>query len=624
MKVLVIGGGHAGIEAACAAARLGVPTVMVTLKKSKIGEMSCNPAIGGVGKGQLVKEVDILGGVMAEAIDRTGIQFRTLNSSRGASVKSSRAQADRFLYQKWIQNRVENYENLRVIEDEVVEIVVKRNSVFGVKLRQAGLVPVNALVVTTGTFLRGLMHCGEKMTEGGRFGEGASKSLSESLRNLGFELIRLKTGTPPRLLLSSIDFKKCEPLLPDKKIKPFSFWSDRVLLPQINCWITRTNSRVHDIIQANRHRSPIFNGQIQSIGPRYCPSIEDKVFRFSDKESHQIFLEPEGLDSELVYPNGISTSLPADVQEDFIRLIPGLEQVKIVRYGYAVEYDAIKPTQLKHTLESKFIENLFFAGQINGTSGYEEAAAQGIVAGINAALKVLEKGEFILGRHEAYTGVMIDDLVTFGVEEPYRMFTSRVEYRLSVREDNTFIRLGPRAIELGLLGDERYKNDKIRRLKKALDDYNKLIASASKITLPVEFLDQNDDETESRSQPIQRAVKLTLEQLAKRTDLQVDSETIREILELEPRVFEAIYNDLRLEGYLARHKNEVREAERLERVRIPPSFDYFAVPGLRAEFAEKLSRLKPETLGQASRVPGITPACLALLEIYIAKSVAAV
>ncbi|MCS6962214.1 MAG: tRNA uridine-5-carboxymethylaminomethyl(34) synthesis enzyme MnmG [Deltaproteobacteria bacterium] len=594
--IIVIGGGHAGIEAAAASARLGVRTVMVTLSKNKIGEMSCNPAIGGVGKGQLVKEIDILGGLMAEAIDKTGIQFRTLNSSRGSSVKSTRAQADRVLYQKWMQNRIEAYPNLVVLEDEVEDILVKNEKVVGVILKRSGQIGAQAVVVTTGTFLRGLMHQGELKKAGGRFGEQAAKSLSSSLKRLGFELIRLKTGTPPRLDKNSIDFSKCVPLEPDLSTPPFSFWSDRILQPQIRCWITKTNRQTHELIQANKSRSPLFNGQIQSIGPRYCPSIEDKVFRFPEKESHQIFLEPEGLDSELVYPNGISTSLPIDVQDSFIRLIPGLEDVKVIRYGYAVEYDAIRPTQLKHTLESKTISGLFFAGQINGTSGYEEAAGQGIVAGINAALYWKQEPPFDLKRHEAYIGVMIDDLVTLGVEEPYRMFTSRVEFRLSIREDNAYVRLGPKALELGLVND-----DKKRKLSEALEGYNDLKNRAKSISIS----------TEQGS--------FSLEVLARRTDIDVDAKSIATKLGVDPKILETVIVDFKLAGYLSRHQNEIKAHERLEKIKIPKNFRYGNIPGLRAEFREKLEKIKPETLGQVSRIPGITPACLALLEIFISK-----
>ncbi|MCS6893929.1 MAG: tRNA uridine-5-carboxymethylaminomethyl(34) synthesis enzyme MnmG [Deltaproteobacteria bacterium] len=601
-SVLVVGGGHAGIEAACVSARLGLSTVMVTLDKKKIGEMSCNPAIGGVGKGQLVKEIDILGGLMGEAIDSTGIQFRTLNASRGCSIKSTRAQADRFLYQKWMQNRVETYQLLTVVEDEVERLIVSNERIRGVQLKSLGFIETDAVVITTGTFLRGLMHQGENKTIGGRYGDKASWSLTESLKDLGFELIRLKTGTPPRLLLKSIDFSKCHILAPDSHPKPFSFWSRGVKLPQIPCWITKTNQLVHEIIAENKHRSPIFNGQIKSVGPRYCPSIEDKVVRFSEKSSHQIFLEPEGLDSELVYPNGISTSLPIDVQDRFVRLIDGLENVVIVRYGYAVEYDAVQPTQLKHSLESKSIKGLFLAGQINGTSGYEEAGAQGILAGINAAMYALQREPLIVGRHQGYIGVMVDDLVTLGVEEPYRMFTSRVEFRLSIREDNAFARLGPLALKLGLLSPRKARN-----LNEALEQYDEISKESASIKVLV-----ND------------RVLLSLKELAKRADLEIDVEEVLAQIQsrgisVEKQVLESVLNDIKLEGYLARHEKEKINLERLENIKIPSQLDYSSIPGLRKEFSEKFSRIKPETLGQASRIPGVTPACLALLEVYILK-----
>ncbi len=595
-RLIVIGGGHAGIEASAAAARMGCDVIMITLSRNKIGEMSCNPAIGGVGKGQIVKEIDILGGIMAQAIDRTGIQFRKLNSSRGCSVISSRSQADRYLYQKWMQNRIETYCNIKILEDEVESICVKNNRVNGVETVRNGFIKADAVVVTTGTFLKGLMHQGEKKIQGGRYSEPPANNLSNNLLDLGFELIRLKTGTPPRLLKSSINFDGLIKVPPDKTIEPFSFWSRSVNLPQIDCYLTATNDSVHDIILKNRERSPIFNGQIQACGPRYCPSIEDKVFRFSNKTSHQIFLEPEGLDSDIIYPNGISTSLPIEVQDQFIRLIPGLSDVQIVRYGYAVEYDAIKPTQLKQSLEAKHIEGVFFAGQINGTSGYEEAAGQGIIAGINAALYLKGEPPFVLKRNEAYIAVMIDDLTSLGVEEPYRMFTSRVEYRLSIREDNAFVRLGEYAIKLGLLPEQKRIT-----LEKALQSYHFLKSNANKLKVDISGESMN------------------LEKAAKRADIEFKYGEYAFNFGVEEKVLRAVVNDIKLSGYLARQHREISWLERVESIKLPKELDYSQIPGLRREFVEKLSKIRPETLGQVARMPGVTPSTIVTLELYIKK-----
>ena len=591
--VIVVGGGHAGIEAATAAARLGATVCMVTIRKDKIGEMSCNPAVGGIGKGQLVKEVDILGGLIGQAIDKTGIQFRTLNSSRGPSVQSSRAQADRFLYQRWMMNKVCSYPNLTVIEDEVTQILLRGTKFSGVRLKSDKILQATAIVVTTGTFLRGLMHTGEKMLHGGRFGEPATSNLSYCLKDLGFNLIRLKTGTPPRFSKNSINLEALPKVSSDKIIKPFSFWTEKILMPQIDCYLTATNEASHEIILKNLGRSPLFNGQIQSIGPRYCPSIEDKVYKFSDKSHHQIFLEPEGLDSDVIYPNGISTSLPQDVQESFIRKIPALENVKIIRYGYAVEYDAIDPRALTPHLQAKSIEGLFFAGQINGTSGYEEAAGQGVLAGINAGLYAKGLDLLVLPRYSSYIGVMVDDLTTLGVEEPYRMFTSRVEYRLSVREDNAFVRLGPISLKLGLVSEEKRGG-----LEKALNFYEN-VASAE----------------------VQRVDENTLKRVVSQNEDKALEEFIQEA-DLDPFLKHAVVTkvfDKRMEGYLKHQNREVKLLKSLETVKIPPDFDYSKVHGLRREFVEKLGKVKPVTLGQAARIPGITPATLALLEIFLTK-----
>ncbi|MBI4232220.1 tRNA uridine-5-carboxymethylaminomethyl(34) synthesis enzyme MnmG, partial [Candidatus Peregrinibacteria bacterium] len=439
--IIVVGAGHAGIEAALAGARMGCSVLMITMSIDAIGRMSCNPAIGGLAKGQITREVDALGGEMGKAIDATGIQFRMLNLSKGPAVQSPRAQADKYAYSKYMQKVVLRQGNLTVVEDVVEGVIAEENRVKGVTTKSGKRYLSKSIIITTGTFLKAIMHCGEKKAVGGRINEPSADTLSDVLRKLGFEIGRLKTGTPPRLLKQTIDFTKTQVQYGDAVPKPFSFQTERITQPQTVCWITYTNQNTHEIIRKNIHRAPMYSGQIKSVGPRYCPSIEDKVVRFADKSRHQIFLEPEGLQTDEVYVNGVSTSTPPDVQEKFIHTIDGLENTKILRYGYAVEYDFAPPHQLKHTLETKRIENLYFAGQINGTSGYEEAAGQGIMAGVNAALKMQGKGPFILRRHEAYIGVMIDDLVTMTHTEPYRMFTSRAEYRLILRADNADRRL---------------------------------------------------------------------------------------------------------------------------------------------------------------------------------------
>lgn len=647
--VIVVGGGHAGTEAALVAARMGAVTALLTFSEDTVGQMSCNPAIGGLGKGQLVKEIDALFGEMALAIDDTGVQFRTLNSSKGPAVQSSRAQADRELYRRRILSAVNRCPNLTLISAEATELVVSRReaaAVTGVRLADGTVLSAPAVVLTTGTFLRGLMHTGEQQSVGGRTGERASITLSDSILSLGLRMGRLKTGTPPRLRRSTIDFSKLVEQPGDTPIRPFSFRTAKIDRPQLSCWITSTNSRTHEIIGENVERSPMFNGQIQSVGPRYCPSIEDKVFRFRDRNSHNIFLEPEGFQSDIVYPNGISTSLPADVQERFVRSIAGLEQVEIIRPGYAVEYDYIDPTELDRTLAVRNLSGLFCAGQINGTSGYEEAGAQGILAGINAALFVRRTvgqlgavGQldaaaaadrlptlhqrrpaepFVLGRDESYIGVMIDDLTTQGVMEPYRMFTSRAEYRLHLREDNADERLTPKALELGLVSDEEWrkfslKQEKIAREKRRLE---------TTVARPTEEI--NAWLREKDSAPLSDGA--TLATLLRRPELSYtaieacfpapsgpDSEP------LTPRELTRVETELKFEGYLKRQQQDIDRLKRMEQVVIPSGFAFDQISSLSVEVRHRLNEVRPTTLGQAGRITGVTPAAISLLAIYLRK-----
>jgi len=608
-QVLVVGGGHAGIEAAMAAARLGCTTMMLTQNLDTIAQMSCNPAVGGLAKGHMVREIDALGGVMGLNTDATGIQFRTLNSNKGPSVRAPRAQCDKKAYQFRMKALVEGEPNLELLQGNVLRILEEGGQVKGIETTLGLQIYSEAVIITTGTFMRGLLHVGLQNQAGGRMGDGVS-TVSESLRELGFELGRFKTGTPCRLNARSIDFSRCERQDGDEPPPRFSFRpeelkrgrdefftlnefrDDRFHVEQMPCWITHTTPRTHDIIRANLDKSPMYSGRIEGIGPRYCPSIEDKVVKFAEKERHQLFLEPEGRHTREYYVNGLSTSLPFEVQYEFIRSIPGLEQAEIIRSGYAVEYDYCPPVQLRPTLETQKISGLFFAGQINGTSGYEEAAAQGLVAGANAGLKILGKPALCLSRSEAYIGVLIDDLVTRGTQEPYRMFTSRAEYRLLLRQDNADLRLTPKAWEHGLVSKSQWT---------AAAKKIGAIAQAKRFAAKIQ-LDQ-----------------MRLDQLLRRPDFNVALLPNDLPGDFPMEVWEQVETDLKYEGYVKRQENSIARAERAESKVIPDRLDYERVRGLRVEARQKFTKIQPATLGQAGRISGITPADIALLTIYLEK-----
>jgi tRNA uridine 5-carboxymethylaminomethyl modification enzyme len=610
--IIVIGGGHAGVEAALAATRMGKTAAIVTMDAQKLALMSCNPAIGGIGKSHIVKEIDALGGLMGVAIDATGIQFRRLNLSRGPAVWSTRAQADRIKYNQFVVNYIANQKNVRVIESLAGEILTENNRIIGIKTENGDTILSQAVIVATGTFLGGLIHIGEKKIKAGRIGENAAYKLSESLRELGFEVGRLKTGTPPRLDGDTIDWSKCEIQPGEEPIPFFSHRSEKRTFTQAVCHLTCTTEKTKEIILANLLRSPMFSGQIKSTGPRYCPSIEDKFYRFSDKERHQIFLEPEGNGTNEIYPNGFSTSLPEDIQYQAIRTVNGLEDVKVTRPGYAVEYDYCPAYQIRPSLETKRIRGLFFAGQINGTSGYEEAAGQGLMAGINAVLYIEKEPPFILDRSEAYIGVMIDDLCTRSTTEPYRMFTSRAEYRLALREDNARDRLAVYAKRYHLIQYDEYL-----RFEKLRDDTDKAIRHLRKIHVKVSELGDH-------AARFKFAETISLENLLKQPNLTI-AQAVPLLAKFDGKISEdseilqRVYTFVRYSGYIDKQQREIDKFRKMENDKIPDDFPFQSLTGLRREALEKFARFRPSSLGQAGRIEGVTPGDVAVLSVHLKK-----
>src|SRR5450631_3692450 len=609
--VIVVGAGHAGCEAALAAARMGCCTLMLTINLDAIALMSCNPAIGGLAKGHLVKEIDALGGEMAKNIDATGIQFRILNTRKGPAVRASRAQADKQLYRLRMKRVLERQDNLNLKQGEVTALYMEGNELKGVDTRSGIRFLGKTVVVTTGTFMRGLIHIGLTHYPGGRAGDLPSLGLSDQLRQLGFEVGRLKTGTPARLDARSIDFSKLETQFGDDPPQPFSLSTRTISMPQVPCHIAYTNPRSHDIIRSGLDRSPLYSGIIEGIGPRYCPSIEDKVVRFPDKDRHQTFIEPEGLETIEVYPSGMSTSLPIDIQIPFYRSMDGLERVEIMRPAYAIEYDYVDPIQLHASLETKLIRNLYNAGQINGTSGYEEAAAQGLIAGINAALRVQGKEPLVLGRSEAYIGVMIDDLITLGTKEPYRMFTSRAEYRLLLREDNADLRLREKGHAIGLVPDLLYTGYLQKREMIFAEQGRIATTRLSMNEQELAFLEGHD------LADIQKGT--SLEQLLKRPEITYAELAMFDDVsrETRPDVREQVEIQVKYHGYIERQQEQIERARSLENSHLPAELDYNSIKGLTTEVREKLNKFRPDTLGQASRIPGVTPAAISVVSIAL-------
>lgn len=614
--VIVIGGGHAGCEAASAAARLGANTALVTLNLDLIGQMSCNPAIGGIGKGHIVREIDALGGIMGRVIDRTGIQFRLLNRSRGPAVQAPRAQADRALYRTEMRRTLEATPNLSLRQGVVTDLIIKEKRVQGIELQDTRRIGARSIVIATGTFLNGQIHSGKRTYQGGRAGEPASIEFAQALKNLGFRVGRLKTGTPPRLDGRTIDWAAFERQPPDERPVPFSFSTEQIDQEQLDCHIGYTNNSVHEAIRQNLHESPLYSGQITSIGPRYCPSIEDKVVKFPDKTRHQLFIEPEGYNTNEVYLNGFSTSLPAQLQQQLVSLIPGFDEAQIIRPGYAIEYDFVDPKELTPFLEAAEIKGLFLAGQINGTTGYEEAACQGLVAGINAGLRALGRPAIQLDRSESYIGVLIDDLITQGVDEPYRMFTSRSEHRLVLRHDNADQRLGPLGRELGLVGDQEWERFNQRRTRQA---QVRTLLSREKIQ---RSHDQYHRLQELTGQDL--GDSLTLAQLALRPAVEIG--TIMELLPAATRSsftitdLETVLADQLYAGYLDSQANVNRRLHQHDLLRIPSNFSFRRVSSLSHEIVERLERARPQSFGQARRIPGMTPAALANLLVHLSAA----